>query len=114
MHKLTVFSYPSGSKVSWGGKECPLSHCPSFLTHPRSKPTSLAETISLEGTKEFGKGYAFVRLFRVADWLLPDQTKRDKPTKSMRAQSTFLSTALYSFLFYDEILNQEPREKLKC
>jgi hypothetical protein len=29
----------------------------------------------------------------------------------MRAESTFLSTALSSFLFYDEILNQEPREK---
>jgi hypothetical protein len=32
----------------------------------------------------------------------------------MRAKSTFLSTALSSFLFYDEILNQEPREKGNC
>jgi hypothetical protein len=73
----------------------------------------LAETASFEGTKEFGEGSAFVRLFKVADWLLPDQTKRDKPTKSVRAESTFLCTALSSFLFYDEILNQEPREKVK-
>jgi hypothetical protein len=56
----------------------------------------------------------FVRLFKVADWLLADQTKRDKPTKSMRAKSTFLSIALSSFLFYDEIINQEPREKGNC
>jgi hypothetical protein len=35
----------------------------------------------------------------------------------MKAESTFLSTALSSFLFYvfyDEILNQEPREKGNC
>jgi hypothetical protein len=24
MHKLAVFGYPSGAKVSWGGKECPF------------------------------------------------------------------------------------------
>jgi hypothetical protein len=65
----------------------------------------------LEGVEGTVEGYVFVRLFKVADWLLADQTKRDKPTKSMRTKSTFLSMALFSFLFYDEILNQEPREK---
>jgi len=72
---------------------------------------SLAETASLEGVVE---GSVFVRLFEVADWLLADQTKREKPTRSMKAESTFLSTALSSFLFYDEILNQEPGEKGNC
>jgi hypothetical protein len=88
------------------------SHCPSFLTHPRSKPASLAETASLEGVEGTVEGSVFVRLFKVADWLLADQTKKDKPTKSTMAKSTFLSTALSSFL--DEILNQEPREKGNC
>jgi hypothetical protein len=67
----------------------------------------------LEGIEGVVEGSAFVRLFKAVDWLPADQTKRDKPTKSMRAKSTFLSTALSSFLFYDEILNQKPREKVK-
>jgi hypothetical protein len=71
----------------------------------------LAETASFDGTEEFGEGSVFVRLFKVADRLLADQTKRDKPTKTMRAEITFLSMPLSSFLFYDEILNQKPREK---
>jgi hypothetical protein len=74
----------------------------------------LAETASLEGVEGTAEGSVFVRLFKAVDWLLANQTQRDKPTKSMRAESTFLSTALSSFLFYDEILNQEPREKGNC
>jgi hypothetical protein len=83
-----------------------------FFTHPRSKSASLAEIAYLEGTKEFGEGSAFVRLFKVADWLLPNQTKRDKPTKSVRAESTFLCTGLILLSILYEILNQEPREKV--
>jgi hypothetical protein len=75
---------------------------------------SLAETASLEGIEGVVEGSAFVRLFDGVDWLFSDQTKRDKPTKGTRAESTFLCTALSSFLFYDEILNQEPREKGNC
>jgi hypothetical protein len=65
----------------------------------------------LEGIERTVRGSLFVRLFKVADWLLADRTKRDKPTKSIRTESTFLSTALSSFLFYDEILKQELRWK---
>jgi hypothetical protein len=55
------------------------SHCPSFLTHPRSKVASLAETASLEGIEGVVEGFAFVRLFEAVDWLLASQIKDSKP-----------------------------------
>ena len=69
------------------------SHCPSFLTYPRSKPASLAETASLEGIEGVVGGFAFVRLLEAVDRLLASQSKDSKPPISKRAKSTLFRMA---------------------
>jgi hypothetical protein len=56
-----VPKYPGAEKSALS------SHCPSLLTHPRSKVASLAEMTFLEGVEGTVEGFVFVRLFKVAD-----------------------------------------------
>ncbi len=78
-----VPKYPGAEKSALS------SHWPSFLTQPRSKVASLAETDSLEGNEEVGEELAFVRLFEVVDWLLASQIKDSKLAISTRVKNTF-------------------------
>jgi hypothetical protein len=82
-----VPKYPGAEKSAlW-------SHYPSFLTHPRSKPASLAETASLEGIEGVVEGYVFVRLFKAVDRLLASQIKDSKLAISTRARSALFRMA---------------------
>jgi hypothetical protein len=56
----------------------------------------LAETASLEGTEEFGEGFAFVRLLEAVDWLLASQIKDSKLAISKRAKNTLFRMATTS------------------
>jgi hypothetical protein len=82
-----VPKYPGAEKSALS------SHWPSFLTQPRSKVASLAETASLEGIEGVVEGSAFVRLFEVVDRLLASQTKDSKLAISKRAKNTLFRMA---------------------
>ena len=82
-----VPKYPGAEKSTLS------SHCPSFLTHPRSKVASFAEIASLEGIEGVVEGSAFVRLFEAVDWLLASQTKDSKLAISKSAKNTLFLMA---------------------
>jgi hypothetical protein len=85
-----VPKYPGAEKSALS------SHCPSFLTHPRSKSASLAKTASLESVEGVVEGSAFVRLLEVADQLLTSQIKDSKLAISKRVKNTLFRMTLTS------------------
>jgi hypothetical protein len=99
-----VPKYPGAEKSALS------SHCPSFLTQPRSKLASLATTASLEGIEEVGEGFAFVSVFEAVDLLLASQSKEERLPTSTRAKSTLFLVMAIPPLSYRRILNKSKAE----